>query len=258
MRYSIDISFDGTEYAGWQRQPNAMTVQQRIEEALATYFRTQVPITGAGRTDAGVHATQLTAHFDWEEPLPDSFLHSINGLLPYDIAVRNLNIPSDPEFHARFSATERAYTYQIVRRKSPLHRKYAMWVRQPLDVNLMQQAADMLKEYKEFGSFCKAHADNHTNFCRIDRAEFEQKEDLLLFHIQADRFLRGMVRAIVGSLIWVGVGRWSLEDFRQAIEAQDRSAAGPAADAKGLFLVKVAYQDQPASGDKLPSPRDSG
>ncbi len=241
MRYAIDMTFDGTDYAGWQRQQNAMSVQQRMEEAIAMLLKTEVPIVGAGRTDAGVHARQLIAHFDWQDFLPDTFVNSLNGLLPYDIAVKSMWVPEDPEFHARFSATARAYTYQIVTRKSPLYRSQAMWVRQSLDPDRMQQAADLLLEYREFGSFCKAHADNQTNYCRIDEARFEQRDELILFHIQADRFLRGMVRAIMGSLIWVGSGRWTVEDFRKVIEAQDRRAAGPAADAQGLFLVKVKY-----------------
>ena len=241
MRYAIDICFDGTNYAGWQRQLNAMSVQQRIEDAMAVLLSQEIPIVGAGRTDAGVHARQLIAHFDYEAPLPEKFLHSLNGMLPYDIAVNDLFVPEDPEFHARFSAVARGYTYQIVRRKSPLYRTQAMWVRHALDVPAMQQAANLLFEYSEFGSFCKAHADNQTNICRIDEARFEQSGELLLFHIGADRFLRGMVRAIVGSLLWVGSGRWSVEDFRAAVEAQDRRAAGPAADAHGLFLVKVEY-----------------
>lgn len=241
MRYAIDICFDGTDYAGWQRQNNAMTVQQRIEDAMEVFFREKVPILGAGRTDSGVHARQLIAHFDWAGELDNKFLNSVNGMLPFDIAIKSIFVPEDPEFHARFSAKERAYTYQLALQKSPIHRNYSMWIRQAVDITRMQEAADLLLEYKEFGSFCKAHADNFTNLCRIDEARFEETDELLLFHIQADRFLRGMVRAIVGSLIWVGTGRWSVEDFRQVIEAQDRTAAGPAAEAKGLFLVKVAY-----------------
>ncbi len=243
MRYAIDFSFDGTAYAGWQRQLNAMSVQQRVEEALAVVLNESVPVVGAGRTDTGVHARQLIAHFDWDAALPPKFLHSLNGMMPYDIAAKSLWKAEDPSFHARFSATSRAYTYQIVRRKSPLYRHQAMWVRKSLDLPAMQAASDLLREHHDFGSFCKAHADNQTNLCRIDEARWEQHEELLCFHIEADRFLRGMVRAIVGSLLWVGSGRWSVADFQQVIEAQDRSAAGPAADPQGLFLVKVAYPE---------------
>lgn len=243
MRYAIDISFDGTSYAGWQRQHNAISVQQRLEEALEVLLRQPTAAVGAGRTDAGVHARKMIVHFDAETALPPQFLHSLNGILPFDIAAKKLFLAQSADFHARFSATARGYTYQIVQQKSPLMRQQAMWVRHPLDLAAMQAAAGLLREYSEFGSFCKAHADNQTNICRIDRAEWEQQGELLLFHIQADRFLRGMVRAIVGSLLWVGSGKWSVERFREVIEAQDRSAAGPAADAQGLFLTVVEYPE---------------
>ncbi|MEL6672212.1 MAG: tRNA pseudouridine(38-40) synthase TruA [Bacteroidota bacterium] len=243
MRYVLDISYHGGAYAGWQIQPNAHTVQAELEGAMKTFFGEEVSVMGAGRTDAGVHGKQLMVHFDREEELALPFVHSLNGILPGDLAVNALYVAEDPEFHARFSATHRAYIYQLVRKKSPLWPGLAMWVRHPLDLEAMQAAARSLKDYESFGSFCKAHGANKTNRCRIDHAYWEENGDLLCFHIGADRFLRGMVRAIVGTLLLVGAGKMSLEEFRAVIEAEDRTQAGPNAPAHGLFLTEVRYPE---------------
>lgn len=241
QRYILDISYQGTRYAGWQIQPNANTVQAELDTALSTLLRTKIRSTGAGRTDAGVHARQLIVHFDHVGPVPDNLLHGLNGILPYDIAVKHLFRPNDPEFHSRFTASSRSYIYQIVRKKSPEYHQTAHWIRYEVDLEAMNTAASILMEYEEFGSFCKAHADNATNLCQMYHAYWQESGDLLCFHIKANRFLRGMVRAIVGTLLLVGRGKINIEDFRNIIEAQDRTAAGPAAAAKGLFLTEVGY-----------------
>ncbi|MCI4668445.1 MAG: tRNA pseudouridine(38-40) synthase TruA [Bacteroidia bacterium] len=242
-RIFLDISYKGSNYAGWQVQPNANTVQAELNKALSTFFRRDVQSLGAGRTDSGVHAKQLFVHVDLEEEIPGNLYHSLNGLLPKDIAINGIYLPKENELHARFDAIARAYTYQMVFKKNPHHWEDALWVRHSIDLEAMQKAADILKTYDEFGSFCKAHADNMTNFCRMDHAYFEEQGELVLFHIRANRFLRGMVRAIVGTLLLVGNGSMSLESFRELIEAQDRKKAGPNAAAKGLFLVEVAYPE---------------
>ncbi|MEO1449800.1 MAG: tRNA pseudouridine(38-40) synthase TruA [Bacteroidota bacterium] len=240
-RFFLDISYKGTHFAGWQIQPNAWTVQAELEKALSTVFGQPTSCMGAGRTDAGVHAEQLMVHVDAPRAMDLRILHQLNGLLGPDVAVNAIYKPVKPDLHARFDATYRAYRYQIIRRKSPIHREFAMWVRQVLDIPAMQTAAKILFEFEEFGSFCKSHAGNATNFCRIDRAEFEETGELLNFHIQADRFLRGMVRATIGTLLLVGQGKLDQEGFRAILAKQDRRAAGPNAPAAGLFLTKVGY-----------------
>lgn len=243
MRYFLDIAYDGTNYAGWQIQPNAMTVQEELNRALSVLWRADVQTLGAGRTDAGVHARQLMVQVEGPEELHTDTAHRLNGILAADVAVNEIYVPRNQELHARFDATARAYTYQLTVKKSVHHRHQAMKIRKMPDLEAMQAAADSLKAYTEFGAFCKAHGANKTNTCSITRAEWEVTDELLLFHIEADRFLRGMVRAIVGSLLLVGRGDWSVEKFQSVIESGERSQAGPSAEAKGLFLVKVAYPE---------------
>lgn len=199
---------------------------------------------GAGRTDAGVHARQLMVHLDEVKELDQKFLHQLNSVLPGDISINRLYRATDPDFHCRFSATHRAYIYQIIDHKSPFHQDSASWIRRPLDMERMQEAAKLLLEYEEFASFCKARGANTHYRCRMDHAFWRQEGELLCFHIGANRFLRGMVRAIVGSLLWVGEGKWSVAKFQEIIEAQDRKAAGPNAEAKGLYLTEVRYPEK--------------
>ncbi|MEZ4774030.1 MAG: tRNA pseudouridine(38-40) synthase TruA [Bacteroidia bacterium] len=245
MRYFLDISYKGTHYAGWQKQLNAAnTVQQELESALGLTLGSETHCTGAGRTDTGVHAHQLMVHFDTEKTLDRSFIYSLNGILPYDIAVNRLLLPTDPALHARFNAISRKYIYRIVQKKSPMDWEFAMWVRYPLDLKSMNEASKILFDYNEFGAFCKSHAANQTNLCEIRQAYWEEKSPgELSFTIEADRFLRGMVRAIVGTLLWVGSGKRTITDFAAVIESQDRRNAGGAADAKGLSLVAVNYPE---------------
>lgn len=245
MRYFLDISYKGTHYAGWQRQLNAAnTVQQELENALELALGSKTSCTGAGRTDTGVHAHQLIVHFDTEKTLERSFIYSLNGILPYDIAVNRLLFPADQGLHARFDAISRKYIYRIVQKKSPIDWEFAMWVRYPLDIESMNQASQLLFEYSDFGAFCKSHAASQTTVCEIKQAWWEERSvGELSFTIEADRFLRGMVRAIVGTLLMVGSGKRTVSDFAAVIESQDRRKAGAAADAKGLSLIAVGYPE---------------
>jgi len=243
MRYVLEIAYKGTNYAGWQIQSNAHTVQAELVQALQILFRRKVSTLGAGRTDAGVHASQLFVHFDHEGALPKATVHSLNGILPRDVAIKGLYRPTIDDFNTRFQAISRSYIYQIVQQKSPLHDDFSMWVRQDLNIDLMNEAAALLSKYEDFASFCKTHGDQKTTLCRLDHAYWESLPDMLRFHIKANRFLRGMVRAIVGSLLWVGSEKISIADFRAIIEAQNRTKAGPNAEAKGLILSEVGYPD---------------
>jgi tRNA pseudouridine38-40 synthase len=241
VRYVLDLSYRGTQFSGWQIQPNAPSVQGHLNQALSTVLRQEIYCVGAGRTDAGVHARQLFAHFDLASPLPPQTLPRLNGLLPRDIAVKAIYEALDPGFHARFSALSRAYTYTIIPRKDPFWQDFAAWVKYPLDLPLMNAAAIAMRDYEAFGSFCKANADNETNFCQIYHAYWTEAPDRLIFHVKANRFLRGMVRAMVGTMLLVGRHKLDLMGFRRVIEAQDRRAAGPAAPPQGLSLDAVSY-----------------
>lgn len=242
-RLVIDIAYDGTAYAGWQKQPNAVAVQELLDKALGTLLREEVASTGAGRTDAGVHASQLYVHFDTDKSLPKNFLRSLNGLLPADIAVKALYIPHSPDFHTRFDAISRAYEYHIVLSKNPLMRTQALWVRNDLDIKKMQEAANSLLHFDDFATFCKAHGNQGTTLCDLMRSEFEIEDNHLIFHVKANRFLRGMVRAIVGTLLEVGVGKRSLDSLKQAISEKNRSKAGANVAPQGLVLTEVNYPD---------------
>jgi tRNA pseudouridine38-40 synthase len=241
VRYVLDLSYRGTHFSGWQIQPNAPSIQESINQALSTVLREEIYCVGAGRTDAGVHARQLLAHFDRTEALPPKVLPRLNGLLPRDIAIHAIYEAVSPDFHVRFSALSRAYTYTIVPRKDPFWQDFATWVKYPLDVPRLNAAAAAMQDYEEFGSFCKANADNETNLCQIFHAHWTQEPDRLIFHVKANRFLRGMVRAMVGTMLLVGRHKLDLAGFRQVIEAQDRRAAGPAAPPEGLSLDEVQY-----------------
>lgn len=241
QRYVIDIAYDGGAYAGWQKQPNALTVQEVLDKALSTVLARPIVTTGAGRTDAGVHASQLLVHFDIDTNLQSKIVRNINGVLPDDISVKALYRPEKVDFHTRFDAVSRAYTYHIILQKDPLLRHHALWVRKSLHVDRMQEAARALCEYEDFASFCKAHGSQHTTLCTMMRAEWEQQGHHLMFHIQANRFLRGMVRAVVGTLLDVGVGKVSMPQFREVIEAQSRQSAGANVAPHGLILTEVNY-----------------
>ncbi|MEM6264485.1 MAG: tRNA pseudouridine(38-40) synthase TruA [Bacteroidota bacterium] len=243
-RYVLDISYLGTEYAGWQIQPNAPTVQEKLEKALSTFLRNPIRVVGAGRTDTGVHARQLIVHFDWEQPLEARFSNAINGLLPHDIALNGVFLANSPKFHSRFDATSRRYEYNIVLRKTPELHTTALWVRHSLDVEAMNQAAGILMEYHDFASFAKIHHDAKTTFCDVTEAVWQEVSPYhLQFFVRANRFLRGMVRALIGTQLLIGKGQMSVDAFRQVVEATDRAAAGPNVSPKGLSLIEVTYPD---------------
>jgi tRNA pseudouridine38-40 synthase len=242
-RFVVEICYDGTAYAGWQKQPNALTVQEVLDDALSTILKQTVQTVGGGRTDAGVHADQLHVHFDIATELPPNILHSLNGILPADIGVNNVFVTGSPDFHARFDALSRAYEYHIVLQKTPLMRHRALWVRQYLDIEKMQEAAKSLLAYSDFASFCKAHGNQKTTLCDLMRSEWKISPGHLIFCIKANRFLRGMVRAIVGTILEVGTGKRDLDSLKQAVLARDRVEAGPNVAPHGLVLTKVTYPD---------------
>jgi tRNA pseudouridine38-40 synthase len=245
LRYFIYLAYAGTPYCGWQRQPNGTSVQERVEEALATILRRPSPVTGAGRTDAGVHARMMVAHMDGDTP-PDGLpllAEKLNRLLPADIAVQRI-VPVRHDAHARFDALSRTYRYAVADAKDPFRREWVCRMSlKAVDFVPMQEACDALREYTDFTSFSKLHTDVKTHDCRIDHAGWTRDGDMRLFTIRADRFLRNMVRALVGTLFEVGRGRLTVDGFRRVIEARDRCRAGSSAEAKGLSLVDIRYPD---------------
>lgn len=252
MRYFIQLSYDGTGYHGWQVQPNGVSVQEVLQKALSTLLRQPTEVTGAGRTDAGVHASMMVAHFDWpaahegeggeEAPLDCTQLtYKLNRLLPPDVAVQAVR-PVSPEMHARFSATRRTYHYYIHTRKDPFLRGYSWQVNVPLDFALMNEAAQVLLEYSDFTSFSKTGTDVKTNICQLTEARWEQlKPGEWRFTVSANRFLRNMVRAIVGTLVEVGRHRMTISQMRHVIEAKDRQRAGESVPGHALYLTNIEY-----------------
>ena len=245
MRYFIQLSYDGTNYHGWQVQQNASSVQEEIEKALAVICRESTEVVGAGRTDTGVHAVFYIAHFDssLESLDEEKTVFRLNCLLPDDIAVQKI-YKVTPDAHARFDATYREYKYYISRNKDPFTSKYAERENRDLNLDLMNDAAQTLFDYTDFTSFSKLGSDVKTNNCRIFKAVWEDMGDHLIFTVRADRFLRNMVRAIVGTLLEVGLEKKSVQDFRAVIEKKDRSSAGASVAAKGLFLVDIGYPEE--------------
>lgn len=243
-RYFVHLSYHGGRYHGWQIQPNALSVQEVLENAFSTILQQKITVTGAGRTDTGVHASKYVLHFDVTTRLTDinRLIYRLNSYLPADIAIqRILEVP--PDAHARFSAISRTYNYLIALEKDPFSTHTAYYLRIRPDVRAMNEAAEILMEYRDFTSFSKLHTDVKTNFCKITKACWEEVDNRLIFTIKADRFLRNMVRAIVGTLIDVGKGKISVDQVRTIIEKQDRGAAGASAPAHGLILTDVEYPD---------------
>lgn len=252
MRYFITLSYDGAQYHGWQIQPNGVSVQEVLEKALTTLLRQPTGVTGAGRTDAGVHASMMVAHFDF--PTPDGegegkdkpldcrqLAYKLNRLLPPDVAVQEVK-PVAASMHARFSATSRTYHYYIHTRKDPFLRACSWQVNVPLDFALMNEAAQVLLEYSDFTSFSKTGTDVKTNLCTLTQAHWhEVKPGQWCFTVTANRFLRNMVRAIVGTLVEVGRHRMSIRQMRQAIEAKDRQRAGESVPGHALYLANITY-----------------
>ena len=250
QRYFIELAYDGTNYHGWQVQPNAVTVQELLDKALATLLRQPVETTGCGRTDTGVHAKDFFVHFTPRPPeggaedalqkFPLQGVRGLNALLPHDIAVKQI-IPVHPEAHARFDATLRSYEYHIHFEKNPFLNGYSWLLRDKPDLELMNRAAAIVMEYTDFSCFSKSNTQVKTNNCKIAKAEWVETENGIIFHISADRFLRNMVRAIVGTLLMVGKSEMQPEAIRQIIESKNRSNAGMSVPACGLYLTEIKY-----------------
>ncbi|MBO4463894.1 MAG: tRNA pseudouridine(38-40) synthase TruA [Prevotella sp.] len=259
MRFFVTLSYDGTRFHGWQVQPNGISVQEELQRALSLLLRQDITVTGAGRTDTGVHARMMVAHFDYrgerieerEETSEErgesreidcqQLAYKLNRILPQDIAVQRVEPVAD-DMHARFSAVARTYYYYVHTFKSPFLRHYSCELHYNLDFALMNQAAAILLEYEDFGAFCKSHADVKTTLCHVMKAEWTETEPgQWRFEIKANRFLRNMVRAVVGTLIEVGRHRLTLDEFRRVIEGKRRTEAGESMPAKALFLEKIEY-----------------
>lgn len=242
MRYFAELRYDGAAYCGWQRQSAAPSVQQTLEEALSVLLREQTAVVGAGRTDTGVNAAYYVAHFDTLKPISDcgKLVYKLNTMLPPDIAVYSVQAVGDGA-HARFDALQREYRYRIEQSKNPFVRSGSWQYFVPLDVEKMNSAAEHLLRYEDFTSFAKLNSNNKTNICNVTHAHWTKHDDTLWFSIRANRFLRNMVRAIVGTLVDVGRGRYSPDDFERIIAARDLSLSSGSAPAQGLFLWDVTY-----------------
>jgi len=245
-RYFIYLSFKGTSYHGWQLQPGAETVQKILNEALSTILAEKISVTGAGRTDAGVHASVFCAHFDSASPgldLRKNLVFRLNRYLPADISVTGIRkVRADA--NARFSAISRTYRYVILRTKDPFCTDTGWYVHGDLDIDEMNKASEILIGHSDFTSFCRLHSDNKTNICTVFSAGWKSEGNTLMFTIRADRFLRNMVRAIVGTMIDAGRGRISARDFEDILLSANRSSAGMSAPARGLFLTGIEYPDE--------------
>jgi tRNA pseudouridine38-40 synthase len=243
LRYFLEIAYNGKNYFGWQNQPDAISVQETLEKALSTLLRYKIEITGAGRTDAGVHAKQIFAHFDFDEDLiRTDLVFKLNSLLPKDIAINSLSEVNE-NAHARFDALHRTYEYRVALTKNPFSIGYAHTVHHAPNIELMNEAAKILLSYKDFQCFSKSKTDVKTYNCSIQFAEWIATENELLFTIKADRFLRNMVRAIVGTLLDIGYKKINLEQFHQIIKSKNRSNAGTSVPAEGLYLIKIEYPE---------------
>ncbi len=249
QRYFIQLSYDGTNYHGWQIQPNGITVQEVLGKVLSTISREKVSLTGAGRTDTGVHASFFVAHFDSENEnlCSQRIIYSINCMLPHDIAVQNI-YKVRPEAHARFDALSRSYEYYLSKSKDPFTRFYSDKQSIKPDLLKMNEAAAKLYNYSDFTSFSRLGSDVKTNNCKIYEARWSDQGNRLVFSIKADRFLRNMVRAIVGTLLEVGWNKLTVEGFPKIIEMKYRGAAGASAPAKGLFLTDIIYPKELSEG----------
>ncbi len=245
-RFFITLSYNGKNYCGWQIQPNGISVQQTLQESLSTIMRQEIDVVGAGRTDSGVHARNMIAHFDWEQDDFDAhdLIMKLNRFLPKDIAIHSIK-EVELHAHARFSALSRTYSYTITQHKDPYLHEYKHRIYFNPDIELMNRLSEILLETEDFTSFSKLHTDVKTNICNVKQAYWSETNDGdYVFTIQADRFLRNMVRSIVGTLLQAGRGKLDEEGFRQIIAAKDRGAAGESAPAHALFLEKVEYPEE--------------
>lgn len=241
MRYFLEFAYKGTNYHGWQYQPNATSVQETLTKALSTILKIEIELVGAGRTDSGVHAKQMFAHFDFDQEIDIPYLsHKLNSFLPKDIAILNLH-KVHHEAHARFDATKRTYEYHIHTKKDAFESDDSWYNQNDLNLDKMNDACKILFNYIDFECFSKVHTDVNTFNCTIFEANWTKVNNQLVFTISADRFLRNMVRAIVGTMVNIGLEKVSLPDFIQIIESKDRNKAGFSVPAHGLYLTKVEY-----------------
>lgn len=244
QRYFIQLSYNGASYHGWQVQPNAITVQEVIANALSILTREKVDVVGAGRTDTGVHASFFVAHFELENALvdPEQLAHKLNAFLPEELFIVKI-FAVDPDMHARFSAVSRTYHYYVSEQKDPFRKGFVNRINHTLDMDQMNKAAALLLTFDDFTSFSKLHTDVNNNLCKVSKAVWRRESGLLVFEITANRFLRNMVRAIVGTLIDVGRGKLTLDDFVAVVEAKDRCEAGTSVFAGALFLTDIQYPE---------------
>ncbi|WP_062062269.1 tRNA pseudouridine(38-40) synthase TruA [Aquimarina longa] len=241
MRYFLELSYNGTPYHGWQRQPNAISVQEVVESSLSTLLRSKIEIMGAGRTDTGVHAKQIMAHFDYNENLEMSQLeYKLNAILPADISITKVSYMHE-DAHARFDAISRSYEYHITLVKDPFSIHKAYFFKKSLDINVMNEAAKLLLNYTNFKCFSKSKTDVKTYNCTITNAVWEYNDNRLVFKISANRFLRNMVRAIVGTLLEIGMNKLTIDGLIAVIKSEDRGQAGYSVPAHGLYLTAVKY-----------------
>lgn len=241
MRYFIELSYKGTNYHGWQIQPEVNTVQEETTKAFETILQEKIQIVGAGRTDAGVHASQMFAHVDTLKALTHEYIHKLNTVLPNDIVIKSIKEVLENK-HARFDAISRSYEYRILIGRDPFLLETTWQIHQKqIQLEKMNEAAKILFQYQDFESFSKVKTDVKTFNCTIMEAEWKLEGNQLIFYIKANRFLRNMVRAIVGTLLDVGLEKKSVDDFRNIIESKKRSEAGLSVPAKGLFLTEVTY-----------------
>ncbi len=246
MRYFIELAYKGTNFHGWQIQPNAISIQEIIEQSLSTKFQESISVTGAGRTDAGVHASFFVAHFETKKSFDvKKIIYGLNNLVGQDISVYKI-YPVNERLHARFDAISRTYEYRISKRKNPFLRELSTFFNKDLDIDLMNKGGEILLNYTDYTSFSKLHTDTKTNNCSVSQAFWEEKDELLIFTITADRFLRNMVRAIVGTLLDLGEHKINITQFKKIIEIKDRTKAGKSAPAEGLFLTNIKYPSNPS------------
>lgn len=243
-RFALELAYDGSNYHGWQIQPNAITVQGVINDCLSKFLKEEINVIGAGRTDTGVHASYFVLHFDYSHDIDETiFIYKMNRFLPKDIVLYSIFKVSE-DFHARFTATSRSYKYFINTFKNPFNQNYSLLDTAELDIDAMNAASSLLFNYTDFTSFSKLHTDVKTNNCKIYKAKWTRELSKLTFEISADRFLRNMVRAICGTILEIGKGKISIDDFKLIIESKDRNKAGTSAPAHALFLTDITYPSE--------------
>jgi len=243
LRYFIELAYNGKNYHGWQSQPNAITVQEVVEQALSTLVRKPTKVVGCGRTDTGVHAKQYVLHFDFEQEIDEKHLmRKLNSFLPNDVAIYDIFRVKE-DVHARFHATSRTYEYYITLKKDPFLTDAAYQINRSLDINLLNEASAILFDYTDFKCFSRSNTDVKTYNCKITNANWQKQDNMLIFTITADRFLRNMVRAIVGTLLPIGLGEKPVSTVAEIIKSRDRQQAGASVPGHALYLSKIEYPE---------------